>query len=133
MSWRLVWLWFWFLIGMSFYMLKRAYYLVTGPNPVANTYVQFFERCWIPLLCRAFIDSMIFWALFTPGFADRALSFLGWDKFAWAISMVTQFAVFAAVFGNSVDSVIDIAVSKIPWLNGWLPQMPGPPPPPPSN
>jgi hypothetical protein len=40
--------------------------------------------------------------------------------------MVTQFAVFACAFGLSVDVVSDFALSKIPVLKDWLPQMPGP-------
>jgi len=125
-SQHLLWLWFWFLVGMSTYWLKRAYYLVTGPNPIANTYGQFVQRCWIPLFIRMLADSAVFWALFTPGFADRALSYLGWTTFSWVVMMVTQFAVFAAVFGHTVDSVLDFALSKIPGVKDCLPQMPGP-------
>ena len=126
MTTHLLWLWLWFFIGMFTYWLKRAYYLVTGPNPIANTYSQFVQRCWIPLLVRAFLDSLVFWALFTPGFADKALAYVGWTNFSWAVGMVTQFAVFAAVFGHAVDSVLDFAVSKIPFVKDTLPQMPGP-------
>ena len=134
MTTHLLWLWLWFFIGMFTYWLKRAYYLVTGPNPIANTYGQFVQRCWIPLLVRAFLDSLVFWALFTPGFADKALTYVGWTNFSWAVSMVTQFAVFAAVFGHAVDSVLDFGVSKIPFVKDTLPQMPGPlPTPPPTD
>ena len=125
-SWHLVWLWLWFLLGMTTYWLKRAYYLVTGPNPVATNYKQFLQRCWIPLVVRGFIDSLFFWALFTPGFADKALAYLGWTSFAWGVTMITQFAPFAAAFGHAVDSVVDFAVSKLPWVRDVLPQMPGP-------
>jgi hypothetical protein len=128
-----LWLWLWFGIGAAFYWLKRAYYLVTGPNPVANNYRQFIERCWIPLMVRAFLDSLTFWMLFTPGVADRFLATLGWSNFSWAVSMVTQFAVFAAVFGHTVDSIMDVAVSKIPFIKDVLPQMPGPLVSPPSS
>lgn len=121
-----LWLWLWFGIGTFTYWLKRAYYLVTGPNPVASTYRQFWQRCWIPLIVRAFLDSLVFWALFTPGFADKGLAALGWESFSWAVAMITQFAVFAAVFGHTVDSVMDFAVSKIPWIKDVLPQMPSP-------
>jgi hypothetical protein len=121
-----LWLWGWFATGMMLYWLKRAYYLVTGPNPIANSYVQFVQRCWIPLLVRAFLDSLIFWALFTPGFADKALKYLGWENAAWMVMMVTQFAVFAAVFGHTVDSLMDFAVSKIPFFRDQIPQMPAP-------
>lgn len=108
------------------YWLKRAYYLVTGPNPIANTYRQFWQRCWIPLLIRFFLDSLLFWALFTPGFTDKALKYIGWENMSWVVMMVTQFAVFAAAFGHTVDSVMDFAVSKIPWVKDILPQMPPP-------
>ena len=125
-DWHELSLWLWFFIGALMYWLKRAYYLVTGPNPIANNYAQFWQRCWIPLLVRFFLDSLVFWALFTPGFADKALRYLGWENFAWIIMMVTQFAVFAAVFGHTVDSVMDFVVSKVPWVKDQLPQMPPP-------
>ena len=101
-----IWLWFWFTVGMAVYMLKRAYYLVTGPNPVANSYKQFVQRCWIPLLFNYVLKL-------TP----------------WSVqihSPIPQYAVVALFFGMGIDSIVDFAVTKIPWLNGWLPQMPGP-------
>jgi hypothetical protein len=126
MSWHLIWLWFWFLIGSALYMLKRAYFLVTGPNPIANSYRQFIERCWIPLLVRLVIDSGFFWACFTPELATAGLNYLGWAKFGWVVSVVTQFAVASLFFGFDIDSIVDFGINKIPWLKGWLPQMPGP-------
>lgn len=123
---HLLWLWLWFSIGMVTYWLKRAYYLVTGPNPIANTYAEFFQRCWIPLLVRAFLDSMVFWALFTPGFIDGALDRLGWASFAWAVRMATTTGFAAALFGHAIDSIVDTAVSKVPGIKDVLPQMPGP-------
>jgi hypothetical protein len=124
-----IWLWLWFQCGMAVYMLKRAYYLVTGPNPIANSYGQFFARCWIPLLVRAVIDSGIFWLMFTPGIIDKALAYFGWTNWATVAHMVTQFAPMALFFGMGVDSIVDFAVSKVPFLKDWLPQMPGPLPP----
>ena len=126
MSTHLLWLWGWFFVGALMYWLKRAYFLVQPPNPVATGYVHFLQRAWAPLMVRFFADSMVFWMLFTPGFADKALSYLGWSSAAWVVSMVTQFAVFAAVFGFFVDSGIDIAIVKVPWIKDALPQMPGP-------
>ena len=129
MTKHLLWLWLWYILGMASYWQKRGYYLITGPNPIANSWRQFWVRCWVPLTVRAFLDSLVFWSLFTPGFADKALAGLGWTRFAWAVQMITQFAVFAAVFGHTVDSILDFAVSKTPFINGVLPQMPGPVPP----
>jgi hypothetical protein len=126
MNWHLFWLWLWFLVGMGLYMLKRAYYLVTGPNPIANTYGQFIQRCWIPLLVRSFLDGCIFWACFTPQLLSKGLDYMGWTNFSWVVAMVTQFAVCAALFGHTVDSLMDFAVSKIPGIKDWLPQMPPP-------
>ena len=121
-----LWLWLWFFIGMATYWLKRAYYLVTGPNPVAGTYLQFIQRCWIPLLVRAFLDSLIFWLLFTPGVIDKSLTYLGWTNWGWVVTMIIQFAPVAAVFGHTVDSIMDLLISKVPFINTVLPQMPGP-------
>src|SRR6267154_1318361 len=72
-----LWQWFWFIFGMSVYMLKRAYYLVNGPNPVASTYGEFIRKCWIPLLVRAVVDSGLFWAAFYPDFLNPVISHFG--------------------------------------------------------
>lgn len=126
MHWHLVWLWVWYLIGLSVYQLKRAYYLVTGPNPVATNYSQFVQRCWIPMGVRAFIDSMIYWVLFTPHMASQVLQYFGWTGYENALELVTQVAPFAAIFGLAIDSTVDFAVTKIPFVKDFLPQMPPP-------
>lgn len=121
-----LWLWLWFFLGMATYWLKRAYYLVTGPNPVATTYKQFLERCWVPLAVRGFLESIVFWLLFTPGIADKALAYLGWDSYSWLPLLATQVPPIAALFGHASDSIADFAFSKIPFIKDILPQMPGP-------
>jgi len=123
---HLVWLWFWFFMGMGTYWSKRAYFLVTGPNPIANSYAQFWQRCWVPLLIRAISDSVLFWICFTPALLTQGLSYLGWSSFSGVVGLVTQFAPVAFLAGTAFDSVVDIAISKVPFLNGWLPQMPDP-------
>lgn len=130
MSKHLVWLWLWFGIGMATYMLKRAYYLVTGPNPVANTYRQFIKVAWIPLTVRTVVDSGIYWACFTPTLLAAGLNYLGWSSMAGVVGVVTQYAVCALFFGLAVDTIADFAISKVPFVNGLLPQMPPPLPPP---
>jgi hypothetical protein len=107
-------------------MLKRSYYLVTGPNPIASSYAQFWHRCWIPLIVRAAIDSGIFWMCFTPQLLSGGLQYLGWGSFAGVVGVITRFAPCAFFFGHTSDSLVDMAVSKIPFLSGFLPQMPGP-------
>jgi len=126
MSWHVAWLWLWFGVGMFTYMLKRAYFLITGPNPVANNWEQFAQRCWPPLLVRIILDSGVYWATFTPAVLVGMLHALGWEQFANAVQAVTQFGFFALFFGFGVDSVLDFAVTKIPWIKDLLPQMPGP-------
>ncbi len=123
---HLVWLWFWFFFGAFMYWLKRAYYGVNPPNPVATGYKHYIQRSWVPLLVRFFLDSLVFWMLFIPGMADKLLGALGWSTMAGAVDMVTKYGVFAAVFGHTVDSIMDVSVTKIPYLKDVLPQMPGP-------
>jgi hypothetical protein len=130
-NWHEVLLWLWYFVGAFFYWLKRAYYGINPPNPVANGYIHYIQRSFVPLLIRFAAGSAFFWALFTPGAADHALAGLGWTNWAWALSMVTQFAVFAAMFGFTVDGALDILISKTPGINTLLPQMPGPLPVPP--
>ena len=122
-----IWLWFWFLFGSGVYILKRAYYLVTGPNPVAESYPQFFEKCWIPLLVRLVVDSGIYWLTFYPDLLNGVLSFM--SKLGWNVQLhspIPQYAVVALFFGLSIDSIVDFAVTKIPYVKDWLPQMPAP-------
>jgi hypothetical protein len=125
MNWREVWVWQWFLLGMVTYWLKRAYYGINPPNPVATGYKNYIERAWAPLLVRAFLESLIFWIMFTPGLADKALAYFGWTSYGWAVQVFTTVAPAAAVLGHAADSVMDMAVSKIPFVKDILPQMPG--------
>jgi hypothetical protein len=117
-----IWLWLWFFIGMAVYMLKRAYYLVTGPNPVAMTYKEFFQKCWIPLFVRFAVDSGLYWVTFYPDIFDALVARFGWQLH----SAVPQYAVVAFFIGLGVDSIVDFAVTKIPYVKDWLPQMPPP-------
>lgn len=122
---HLAWVWVWYLIGMVSYMLKRAYYGINPPNPVATGYVNYIQRAWVPLLIRGLLESMFFWLMFTPGLADKGLAALGWTSYGWMVQIATTVAPAAALLGHAGDSIADMAVSKIPYLN-LLPQMPGP-------
>jgi hypothetical protein len=121
-----LWMWLWYFIGVLMYWLKRAYYGINPPNPVATGYVHYIERAWVPLLIRLFADSLLFWVLFTPALAAKGLEAIGWTNWAWGVAMITQFAPVSAMFGFFSDSVTDIAISKVPGIKDVLPQMPGP-------
>lgn len=118
----LLWLWFWFLFGMGTYMLKRAYYLVTGPNPVANSYGEFLDKCWIPLFVRAVVDSGIYWLTFYPDLFNGMLSMAHIDY--QLHSPIPHYGVVALFFGLGIDAVIDIGITKVPFVKDWMPQMP---------
>lgn len=124
MNWHLLWLWLWFTVGIAVYMLKRAYYLVTGPNPVANSYTEFIGKCWIPLLVRGVVDAGIYWLTFYPDLFNAAIKSTGWNF--QLHSPFPEYAVVALFFGLAVDSIVDFAVTKIPYVRDWLPQMPPP-------
>lgn len=130
MPWHLIWLWAWFFAGMTMFMLKRSYWGVYGPSPLADDYTDFLRRCWVPLLVRAFWDSLIFWACFTPQLLTEGLSVLGWSSMSGVVAVITKFAVCAAGFGYMVDSILDTvaaAVGKhLPALSSILPPMPPP-------
>jgi hypothetical protein len=129
-GWKQVWLWFWFLFGASVYMYKRGWYLIHGPNPVANTWREFFHVASAPLFFRFFVESLIFWAFFNPQLVIGLLDYFGWTSFSGTIRVITQFAPCSAAFGLTVDVLVDWAigtvVSKIPLFQGWWPQMPSP-------
>jgi|ERR1700722_9047465 len=128
MDWHKVFLWFWFLSGMIIYWIKRAYFLITGPNPVANNLKQFIAVSWMPLLFRAVTDSGIYWATFSPVMLAAGLRYFGLENSAAMVDNITQFGFFALFFGLGVDSAVDVAVTKIPWIKDQWPQMPGPMP-----
>lgn len=127
---HLFWLWLWFGIGAMAYVTKRAFYLITGPNPVANSVGQFVHRAGVPVGFRLLVDSGIYWALFTPQAVESLLQWFGWQESATVLADVTQYAVFALFFGLGIDPLVDwgigTVVSKIPFLKDWWPQMPGP-------
>lgn len=136
---HLIWLWLWYVVGAFVYMLKRAYYLVTGPNPVANSYKEFWVKCWIPLLVRFVVDSGIFWLAFYPDIFNAVIAKIGFG-FQLHSPMSEMPAPVALFVGLAIDSIIDFSVTKIPYVKDWLPQMPAPlkpvvqtPPPPSSN
>lgn len=128
---HLVWLWFWFLFGAFTYMVKRAYYLIKGPNPIAANVSGFVKVAGIPLGFRLIVDSGIYWLTFTPAALDAALSYFGWTVAAGVINDITRFGVFALFFGLGVDPLVDwvigTVVKKLPFLDNFWPQMPGPP------
>lgn len=119
-----LWLWMWFMFGMMIYVLKRAYYLVTGPSPVANSYSEFFQVCWIPLLVRCVVDSGVYWITFYPDLLNGVVKAFGIDYPLH--SAIPQFGVVALFAGLFVDSIVDFAVTKIPFVKDWLPQIPPP-------
>ena len=120
----LVWLWAWFVVGELVYILKRAYYLISGPNPIANNPSQFIRRCWAPLLVRGIAGAGVYWLTFYPELLTDAINLTGLN---WQIhSAIPHYAVVALFFGMGIDSILDFATSKIPYLKDWLPQMPGP-------
>lgn len=121
-----LWVFVWFIVGMLAYMLKRAYYLIKGPNQVATTWLEFIQRCWVPLLVRFLIESVAFWGLFNEQVTGKVLGYLGWTSYEWAVIMITEVPQVAFFFGMTVDSIADFLVTKIPFIKDWLPQMPGP-------
>lgn len=123
-------LWIWFGVGAMAYVVKRAFYLITGPNPVANSIGQFIKVAGVPIGFRLLVDSGIFWLIFTPQAAVALLKYFGWDVSASVLADVTNYAVFALFFGLGVDPLVDWAiptlVGKLPGFKDWWPQMPGP-------
>jgi hypothetical protein len=123
-------LWFWYILGSSLYMLKRGWYLVKGPNPVANNFIQFIQVAGVALLFRFGVESAIYWACFTPQLLASGLSYLGWDKFSTTVAVITQFGPCAFGFGLCADVLCDwgigTVVSKLPLFKDWWPQMPPP-------
>lgn len=126
MSGHLVWLWGWFFVGSFVYWIKRAYFLITGPNPIANDLTTFVQRAWMPLMFRFVADSGIYWATFSPVMLSAALHSFGWERFADSVDVVTQYGFFALFFGMGVDSAVDVGVTKLPFIKDLWPQMPGP-------
>src|SRR6266704_2319377 len=109
-NWHEIWVWSWYMAGMGTYWFKRAYYGINPPHPIANGYWHWLQRSWAPLVVRAFLETLIFWVLFTPGIGDKMLAYLGWNSYEWAVIAVTQVPPVAAAFGHMMDSVVDMAI-----------------------
>lgn len=120
-----LWMWLCFIFGTLIYMLKRAYYLVKGPNPIANTYAEYFRMSWIPLLVREVVDAGVFWALFYPDVVNPVFAHFGLS-FQLHSAVLSMPPVVALFLGLGMDSIVDFLVTKIPYVKDWLPQMPGP-------
>lgn len=121
---HLSWLWFWFIFGELTYVLKRAYFLVTGPNPIATNYGEFIARAWPALIVRGVVGAGIYWLTFYPEVMSDIVSYYGWNIHFH--SPLPQYAVVALFFGLFVDFGLDFIFLKIPGLKDWLPQMPAP-------
>ncbi len=125
-----LWLWLWFGVGALAYIVKRAFYMITGPNPVANNAEQYIRVAGIPIAYRLLVDSGFYWACFSPLLLQNMLRFFGWQAGANVIGVVTDYGVCALMFGLTVDSGMDWAIptviGKLPFLKDWWPQMPGP-------
>jgi len=125
-----LWLWLWFIIGALAYITKRAFYMITGPNPVANNVEQYVRVAGVPIAFRLLVDSGIYWACFTPQVLQDGLAYFSLQTAAGVVAVVTQFAVVALFFGLAIDPLVDwifpTVIGKIPFLKDWWPQMPGP-------
>ena len=115
-----------FALGITAYWYKRAYYGINPPQPVATGYIDWLKRSSAPLIVRALVDIMLFWLFFIPGYVDKLLGYLGWSEYEWVIVPVIHVPPLAFFLGLSIDSLVDVGISKIPILRDWLPQMPGP-------
>jgi hypothetical protein len=127
MSKHLLWLWLLFFFGSLMYMVKRAFYLITGPNPVANNVKDFIKVAGVPLAFRFVVDSAFYWALFYPDLINPVLTKLG-ISFQIHSSMASLPGFVALLIGLGIDPMADwfigTVVSKIPLLKDWWPQMP---------
>lgn len=124
-----LWLWLWFGVGALLFVLNRGFYMIKGSNHSIAGWRQYFATYWTPLLFRAAIDSAWFWLCFTPGVMDKGLTYMGWSNWSWVVTMVTQFAPMAFLFGLFVDVLDDFLfgniVSRIPLLKNFWPQING--------
>jgi hypothetical protein len=131
-NWHEAWLWLWFFIGALLYMVKRAFYQIKPPNPVATDVGHYLEIAGVPLLFRFALESAFFALLFTPALAAKAFDAIGWENWTWVIQVTTQFAVVAFLAGMAIDPMADwfipTVIGRIPGLKDWWPQMPGPMP-----
>jgi hypothetical protein len=129
---HLIWLWFWYTLGALLYVYKRAFYSIRPPNPVATGWVDYARRSAAPLLFRFAVESTIYWMCFSPQLLAAGLHYLGWERFAGTVALITSLAPCAFAFGLLADFASDwfigTVVSKITFLNlnSWWAQMPGP-------
>lgn len=119
-------LWICFILGQLLYILKRAYYSVNGPNtPVTekiNTYKMFLISYWIPLFVRGVLGVFIFWVvMFYPDLFTKITQYLGLN-----INLtIPKVPPVAFLLGLGSDFILDWIVSKVPFLQGTIPDVGG--------
>lgn len=130
MNWHELWLWLWYGLGALLYMVKRAFYGIQPPNPVAHDVPHYIRRAGIPILFRFALESAGFWTLFNPVIAAKVVTLFGGGRYVWLVQIIAQFAPAAFVTGLALDPMADwfipTVIGRIPGLKDWWPQMPGP-------
>jgi hypothetical protein len=116
---HMLWLWGWYIVGGLAGMFKRAYFKVEGPDTAVPTYRAYFGRYWPPLLFRALAGAAVYWLTFTP---ELLSSIIKWVGLNYEVPVLPGYGVVALIAGLAIDSVLDMITTKVPGLQGQIPQ-----------
>lgn len=111
---REVELWIAFLLGVLLYDMKRGDFMIKGKtNGNINNWREFFREAWLPIIYRMAIESCVFAACFDPAIVTQGLHWMGLEKAAFTVAILTQFVFASFSFGVMIDAIVDWKVDSI--------------------
>lgn len=108
-------IWVIYFIGQALHVLLAANLVIKSKLNAVGSLAGYFELRWIPLLCRLFLNTLIFVVIWN----NPAL--VNIEHLMPTVS--TQIAM-AGILGWFSDSVFDKFISMVPWLQKELPAVP---------
>ena len=108
-------IWLLYLIGQALHVLLAANLVIKSKLNAVNSLGGYFSLRWIPLLCRFFLNTLIFVVIWNNPALVNIEHLMP--------TMSTQIAM-AGILGWFSDSVFDKFISMVPWLQKELPAVP---------
>jgi hypothetical protein len=108
-------IWACYLVGQALHVLLGANLVIKSKLNAVTSLGGYFALRWIPLLCRFFLNTLIFVVVWNNPVLVNIEHLMP--------TVSTQIAM-AGILGWFSDSVFDKFISMVPWLQKELPAVP---------